>query len=158
MGRFRGWTEQEVARRVQASGPGCLLDDERPSPLSIRKSKSKYNAKRVECDGQRFDSQLEARRYGELKTLADMGVIRDLRLQVPYVLMPSFRESTTNRQVRAIRYIADFVYREEINGTWREVIEDAKGVETQAFRIKWRLLRYVLRDQDVVLKLYRGRP
>lgn len=90
---------------------------------------TKYNAQRTELDGIKFASKKEARRYAQLKLMEKAGVITDLRLQVPFVLID---KSTYGR---AIKYIADFVYIE--NG--QEIIEDTKGFRTDVYKLKKRL-------------------
>ena len=93
-------------------------------------SYTKYRAVKTEIDGIRFDSKREANRYKELKLLEQTGVIRDLRLQVPYTLIEK------SKYGREIRYIADFVYREND----AEVVEDVKGILTPVYRLKKRLM------------------
>lgn len=85
-----------------------------------------------------FDSIKEARRYQELKLLLRAGAISDLKLQVPYELIPA--QYINGKCVeRAVKYIADFVYTE--NG--KEIVEDAKGVRTDTYKIKKKLMLYV---------------
>lgn len=91
---------------------------------------SKYGAKRVEVDGIRFDSQAEARRYGELRLLEAAGTIFDLKLQVEYPVHLKGQHICT--------YRADFVYFDREKGEW--IIEDVKGVRTQVYRLKRRLV------------------
>ena len=89
-----------------------------------------------------FDSAKEWRRNQELETLQRAGEISELNRQVPFVLMPSYTiaDETTRqgfRTVREIRYIADFTYRLK-DGT--RIIEDVKGIQTDVFKIKRKLL------------------
>lgn len=89
-----------------------------------------------------FDSAKEWRRNQELETLQRAGEISELNRQVPFVLMPSYTisDETTKqgfRTVREIRYIADFTYRLK-DGT--RIIEDVKGMQTDVFKIKRKLL------------------
>ena len=101
---------------------------------------SKYNSKKTIIDGITFDSKKEARRYVELKKKAENGEISDLRLQVPFELVPSFTIEIDGkkRKRRSIRYIADFVYYE--NG--QKVVEDVKGRKTDIYKIKKKLFEY----------------
>ena len=94
---------------------------------------NKYRNKKIVIDNIKFDSQLEANRYTELKLLQRAKVISNLRLQVPYVLQEGFKKN--GKSYQAIKYIADFVYEE--NG--RTVVEDTKGVQTDVFKIKHKL-------------------
>ena len=102
---------------------------------------SKYNAIRTAIDGITFASRKEASRYCELKMLAALHHISDLRLQVPYELIPK------HGKMRANKYIADFVYTE--NGT--EVVEDVKGMKTQVYTLKKRMMleKYGIAIQEV---------
>lgn len=95
---------------------------------------NKYHARAVWLDGIRFPSQKEAYRYLELKLLERAGVIQDLRLQVPFVLLPK------SKYGRAVTYKADFVYME--NG--KQVVEDAKGYRTDVYKLKRRLMAELL--------------
>ena len=47
-------------------------------------NKSKYHNVKVEVDGIKFDSGREAKRYKALKELQRIGIVSELRLQVPY--------------------------------------------------------------------------
>lgn len=93
--------------------------------------RSKYGAKKTVVDGITFDSMAEATRYGVLKVIQSAGLIRNLRLQVPY-------EITVNGQ-KVCRYVADFVY-EENN---KEVVEDVKGMKTPVYNLKKKLMKAV---------------
>ena len=99
---------------------------------------SKYHNRKVIIDGIVFDSLKEASRYQELRLMERGGVIKDLRRQVPFELIPKQRIRGLVHQ--PVRYIADFVYLDE-NGY--QVVEDVKGVRTQAYIIKSRLLLWL---------------
>lgn len=104
---------------------------------------SKYHNERTKIDGIVFDSKKEANRYRELKLLEKAGEISDLRLQVKYELVPAIYEYRIciPRAVcvqKAVTYIADFVYRE--NG--EEIVEDVKGMKTEVYRLKKKLMRW----------------
>lgn len=86
------------------------------------KSKNKYGAKKVTVDGIQFDSKKEANRYCELKLLERCGAITDLELQKEFELIPAQRIDG-NVIERAVKYKADFVYKE--NG--KIIVEDVKG-------------------------------
>ena len=100
--------------------------------------RSKYHNKKVKG----FDSAKEWRRNQELETLQRAGEISELNRQVPFTLMPSYiiSDETTRqgfRTVREIRYIADFTYRLK---SGKRIIEDVKGMQTEVFKIKRKLL------------------
>ena len=98
-----------------------------------------------------FDSQKEARRYDELMLLLRVGRIRNLKLQPEYTLQEAFTTPEGER-VRAVRYRADFSYEKQMRNRyedydgpeyideWVTVIEDAKGVRTQPYQLKRKLM------------------
>ena len=105
---------------------------------------SKYKNVKTTLDGITFDSKKESARYAELKLLARSGLIQNLRLQVPFALIPK------QQGERAVKYIADFVYTE--NG--ETVVEDTKSEITRAnptYILKRKLLLWVhgLRIKEV---------
>lgn len=99
--------------------------------------KSKYKAKKYTVDGIEFDSKKEANRYLVLKSQQRQGIIRDLQMQVQFVLIPAQYEekieyTPKQRKEKRVRklveqkvsYVADFVY---TNSTGEVVVEDVKG-------------------------------
>lgn len=120
-----------------------------PSAAAVREQpkRTKYHntpTERVTPSGAvlRFDSQKEARRYDYLIERERAGLIRDLRLQVDFTLQEAYTD-TEGRWVRAIRYRADFTYRE------RDclVVEDVKsrGTRTREYLLKRKLMKDRLR-------------
>jgi hypothetical protein len=117
--------------------------------------RSKYGSHKITVDGQVFDSQKEARRYGELKLLLAAGKISELRTQVLYELIPTQYETVERYGKggkrlkdglkvveRACDYIADFVYVED----GKTVVEDVKSVATrkkESYIIKRKLMLYL---------------
>ena len=95
--------------------------------------------RKVALDGMEFDSRREANRYAELKLLQRAGEISDLRTQVRYTLIPGQRKPSGGTE-HAVTYTADFVYRDK---SGREIVEDAKGVRTQQYIIRRKLMLYV---------------
>jgi len=100
---------------------------------------TKFKNKKTEIDGHKFDSKAESRRYLELKTLAETHKIEDLRLQVPFELVPSQYENGKCIE-RSCKFVADFTYLE--NGAL--VVEDVKSPATitPSYIIKRKLLLY----------------
>lgn len=72
---------------------------------------NKYHNKKVIIDGKKFDSRKEGNYYLKLKMLEKSGKIRDLKLQVPFVLIETFK--VDDRTYRKTKYIADFTYYDE---------------------------------------------
>lgn len=113
-------------------------------------SRNKYGAVKTKTvDGITFDSQREARRWCELKLLERAGRICKLRRQVKYVLIPTQRDSRGKLLERERAYIADFVYFDL--GLGHEVVEDAKGVRTDVYKLKKALMleRHGIRIREV---------
>ena len=99
----------------------------------------KYKSVRTTVGGITFDSKSEARRYSELRLLEREGQISDLELQPSFILAPSVRFHDAKRLKPALKYIADFEYMEK--GV--KIIEDVKGMQTPAFKIKRHLLKTI---------------
>ncbi|WP_083290737.1 DUF1064 domain-containing protein [Oligella sp. HMSC09E12] len=97
----------------------------------------KYGNKKVKYDGHTFDSQAEYRRYLDLKLLEKAGKISDLQLQVPFVLADGVKYSDAKRATPAMKYYADFVYKDH-DGL--QVVEDVKGVKTALYKAKRHLM------------------
>lgn len=101
--------------------------------VKSEKKKSKYGNNKKEVDWILFDSEKEAKRFGELKLLAKAGAIGLLELQVPYELNQGGTHS--------LKYIADFRYIDARTG--ETVVEDTKGHLTREYLKKRRLMAKV---------------
>ena len=117
-----------------------------PSAAAVQNTDraSKYRntpTERVTASGAvlRFDSQKEARGYDHLTLRQQAGEIHDLRLQVDFTLQEAYTDQE-GRRVRAIRYRADFTYRERDG---RLVVEDVKSkpTRTREYLIKRKLMK-----------------
>lgn len=107
---------------------------------AINRRHHKFSAKSRVVEGITFPSRLQAQRYGELRLLEKAGMIKELRLELPYRI-------TINDQLVCV-YKADFVYDEFVKEhagwvEWRVVIEDAKGMQTPVYRLKKKLMKAV---------------
>ena len=102
-----------------------------------RGSRHKYGNKKVTVQGIKFDSKWESERYLYIKSLERAGRVRNLELQVRFALEVNGQKICT--------YIADFRYeKENANGDWEKIVEDAKGVETPEFKLKKKLMKACL--------------
>ena len=101
--------------------------------------RNKFNAVKTTIDGITFDSRKESVRYGQLKLYEKGGLISELKLQVSYELIPKL--VINGKTERAIKYIADFVYYDTVNKC--EVVEDVKGMITDVFKLKYRLMKFI---------------
>jgi hypothetical protein len=114
--------------------------------------RSKYGNRKAKARGKVFDSTMERSRYYTLSMLEKAGEISDLRMQVPYELIPAIYETqevqlkTKTKQVqklvqRATYYVADFVYKD---AEGNEVVEDVKGFRTAEYLLKKKMMRALL--------------
>jgi len=90
---------------------------------------SKYHNKSVMIGDLRFASQAEARRWNELSLLVVGKRVTALRCQPRFPLVVNGQTVCT--------YVGDFYYREG----GKECVEDVKGFETEAFKLKAKLFR-----------------
>lgn len=115
------------------------------------KAGNKYHAKKIEVDGEIFDSKREAARYIELQYLQRAGKISGLQRQKKFVLIPAQYEPESigprggrikgKLLEREVAYYADFVYFDEEEKDF--VIEDTKGVRTKDYIIKRKLMLWL---------------
>ena len=93
--------------------------------MALPRPRHKFSAKRTERDGQSFDSKLEARLFDQLELQKRAGEVLFFLRQVPLHLPGG------------VKLVIDFqVF--YANGEVRFL--DAKGVETEQFRAKRRLV------------------
>ena len=120
--------------------------------MSMAKRKSKYGNKKVTYDGMKFDSEKEMYRYIRLKSMQEEGLISDLRMQVPFEIIPAvYEEETIQLKTkvktitkcvqRAAYYVADFVYKDQDGN---EIILDTKGYRTKEYLLKKKMMRAFL--------------
>ena len=85
-----------------------------------------------------FDSKLEMNTFLELRLLQKAGKIKDIELQKRFSL-----------KIVPQKYVADFVYfdiqKEKL------VILDAKGRETQLFKLKWAMMKHFYPEYEFKL-------
>ena len=93
----------------------------------------KYGNHVVRYDGYKFDSDQEFERYVYLKNQQIRGKISNLTVHPEYPLLSTF--SVGGKKFREIKYIADFEYIKD----GFTVIEDVKGVETDVFKLKYKM-------------------
>lgn len=112
----------------------------------------KYRNTPVEVFGIKFDSRKEANYYLLLREQQDKGKISDLRMQVPFELIPAvYKEEVKHLKTkdkierrciqRATHYLADFVYKD--NETGKEVVVDVKSPITRQnaeYRLKKKMM------------------
>ena len=104
--------------------------------LNLNKSRrGKYNANGQKIDGHWFASAAEAKRYLQLKSMEEKGLIEDLKLQPSYPIVHAGQPITT--------YRADFRYviLNELRRAETVVVEDVKGMVTDVYLIKKKLVQ-----------------
>ena len=112
---------------------------------------NKYRAKKVVFDGITFDSKKEGLYYLKLKDMERCGEISDLRLQVPFELLPAiYKDEVVHLKTkdklerkcvqRAVNYVADFVYTKD----GAEHIIDTKGLRLPDYLLKKKMMRALL--------------
>lgn len=107
----------------------------------MSEKRPKYGNVKVVIDGIKFDSKLEAKRYGELKLLEKMGLIESFELQKRYPLEVN--------GIKICTYVCDFVVNYP-NG--KRVIEDTKGVLTPDFKLKMKLMKAIYNIDILLIK------
>ena len=105
--------------------------------------KNKYNARKIEYNGIKFDSQFELKCWIYLEELASEGKIKDLNRQVKFELIPA------NSVYRAVNYVADFTFYTSDN---KYIVADAKGLVLPEFRIKQKIFYDKYKKQIYVFK------
>lgn len=96
------------------------------------KRKNKYNAKKARVDGLCFDSKKEAEYYNELKFRARAGDIAGFLYHGKMIVAEGVDGQA------GVTYEPDFVV---LNNDNTYEIIDTKGVETQVFKTKIKVLR-----------------
>lgn len=104
--------------------------------------KNKYNAKKVEYNGIKFDSLFEMKCWQYLEQLASEGKIKDLNRQIKFELLPA------NCLYRALTYVADFTF---FVGD-RYIVADAKGLVLPEFKIKQKIFFDKYKNQIYIFK------
>lgn len=104
---------------------------------SFGQNSSKYHNKKIEIDGEKFDSKHEYNRWVELKYMERAGLIYGLQRQVRFTVVPDIYKDGKVVQ-RMASYIADFVYQRG----GETIVEDAKGVKTDVYKLKKKLMRW----------------
>lgn len=116
--------------------------------IKVGKRGNKYHARKTERDGFIFDSGDEADRYTQLRLMEQAGIIKDLELQ------PKFDCKVNGDHVTT--YTADFRYWD--NKTNKQVVEDVKGVRTEAYVVRRNLTQALFRIKIVeIMKPHKKR-
>jgi len=131
---------------IDPFGPSLIR--QHPVALAAKKP-AKYRNTKCEHQGIKFDSQKERSRWFHLIQLQAVGVIRDLRLQVSFVLTER-KQRDDGTWERASKYVADFVY--TIVATGKQVVEDVKSIATRKNRTYIQKRKLMLEKHDITVK------
>lgn len=96
------------------------------------KKRAKYRNVSVTVDGIRFASKREAAYYGQLQQREKVGEVCGVELQPRFPLLG-------NKGELICTYVADFAFWDQREDRFRVI--DVKGVETEAFKLKRRMMR-----------------
>ena len=127
------WTEEQYREYLKKRGQKT----EKP-----KVKRQKYRNKGVWHDGVYFRSQLEMKRYCQLKLLFYAGEIAG------FILQPEFILQEGNDENKGITYKADFLILNK-DGTYS--VEDTKGYESAQWKRTYKQFR--LRYPDIDLKV-----
>ena len=108
---------------------------------------NKYHNKKVKYDGYIFDSIKEKNHYIALKQLEKAGIISDLQLQVPFLLIDTIRHN--DKTYSKTKYIADFTYKRD----GKVYVEDVKSEITRkdkTYRLKIKI--FLDKYKDIIFK------
>lgn len=106
---------------------------------------NKYHNRKTVIDGIKFDSKKEADYYCELRIRRMAHEIAGFDMQVPFILQEAYKRQGKN--VQAIKYIADFVV---TYPDGRKEVVDVKGLRTEVYKLKKKLLLAKYPDIDFV--------
>lgn len=138
--------EQQIGKQARATEAQKRLAELTQAAEGPKAKESKYHAKPTERllpNGAviKFASKREAAYFDRLTALEKAGVVRDIRLQVQYLLKPAYTDAYTGERFRAINYLADFTYESlEADGTWKKHIADSKGHVTKEYALKKKIM------------------
>ena len=104
---------------------------------SITTKQNKYKNKKVEYDGIKFDSQKEKSYYIKYKLMEKSGEIHDLKMQVPFTLIETFK--LQDKTYRKTIYKADFTF---IDKEGKYHVIDVKGIRTDVYKLKKKLMAW----------------
>lgn len=117
------------------------------------KRRNKFNNKIVyDKDGNKYGSQKEEGRYGELLLMEKAGLIHDLEAQVPFQLLPEQYDDSGKKKENPVVYIADYVYYDKDGKFHVEDVKSPYTVKLPAYIIKRKLMLWVhgIRIEEII--------
>ena len=113
---------------------------------------NKYHNKKVKYDGYTFDSKKEGLFYLKLKTMEELGLIKDLELQPKFLLIDTIHYK--GKTYPKTYYISDFKYVDSNTGKIKVIdIKSKITVKDKTYRLKIKMLlsKYPEIDFDEVI-------
>ena len=104
---------------------------------SITTKQNKYKNKKVQYDEMTFDSKKEYSYYLKYKLMEQAGEIHDLKMQVPFTLIETFK--LQDKTYRKTIYKADFTF---IDKQGKYHVIDVKGIKTDVYKLKKKLMAW----------------
>lgn len=104
---------------------------------SITTKQNKYHNKKVQYDEMTFDSKKEYSYYLKYKLMEQAGEIHDLKMQVPFTLIETFK--LQDKIYRKTIYKADFTF---IDKEGKYHVIDVKGIRTDVYKLKKKLMAW----------------
>lgn len=104
---------------------------------SINVKQNKYRNKKVQYDEMTFDSKKEYSYYLKYKLMEQAGEIKDLKMQVPFTLIETFK--LQDKTYRKTIYKADFTF---IDKEGKYHVIDVKGIRTDVYKLKKKLMAW----------------
>ncbi len=128
---------EEQARKLCEQAKAPL-----PAGMEQAAPPHKFNARKKELDGHKFDSTGEATAYQILRSWELAKAISGLKLQPRFVIQKCTHFEVSSKRprphkARDVVYVPDF----EFQRAGDRVVVDYKGVLTTAYRIKVRMFR-----------------
>lgn len=116
--------------------------------------RSKYGIRRVEFDGQKFDSPAERDYWIEIsraknfpdRRLTAAGIIDKIERQPKYTLIPKFTDAAGTKH-RAVQFTPDFLITYKDGHT---EIHEVKGFKTKDYILRMKL--FLFQNQSVIFK------
>lgn len=115
---------------------------------SITTKQNKYHNKKVEYDEMTFDSKKEYSYYLKYKLMEQAGEIKDLKMQVPFTLIETFK--LQDKTYRKTIYKADFTYYDK-QGKYHVIDVKSKATRTDVYKLKKKLMawKYEIEIEEV---------
>ena len=134
--------EQKLAATKGVSPPRSPMPGLEAEPEKKTRKYHNLPTERLLPNGNviKFDSKKEAAYFDELMVLQAAGIVRDIRLQVQFLLQAAYTSAETGERYRAINYLADFTYEKRENGEWKRHVVDVKGKRLPGYLQKKKLM------------------